>query len=427
MLQKLRQQDVLFLRTATKNRMLNVQQARYRFGFDSINGYLKHSTTLANMAREDLSPRVRPQDFLDKIPLEEEEEDFRLFLECLPSRLSIYLDKQSPIFEYVQKNITEIVLDLGRRPYLWAGGSTFFFGDTPDSAPVLVEQEDIDEILNKGQFHFGPDNRAMLPGLLHRIAAMRDRMGKTYGLTLRHGRHVKGNAGLILDMLHGSKKSILILGPPGSGKTSLVREIARVLSERMNSCVIVDNCNEIGGDGDEPHPSIGHARRMMVPSLEQQSSVMLECVQNHTPHVMIVDGIGRSNEVVAARTIKNCGVRLVASAHGDLRGLVANSDLNGLIGGVQAVTLGDGLLAIHRASMQALVQSSVEKVVAQRVGPPIFDVIIELDMNNKDVWKVITEPCEAVDAVLNGDHYSYELRFRNTETFEMFMNRYSDG
>jgi stage III sporulation protein SpoIIIAA len=288
---------------------------------------------------------------------------------------------------------------------------------------LIVEQGDIDHILEKGQFRFGPDNRAALAGQLHRISAMRDRFGKIYGLTLRFGRHVTGNAGLIHDILRGSTKSILILGPPGAGKTTLVRDIARVLSEECANAVIVDTSNEIGGDGEQPHRCVGLARRMMVPSLDQQGAVMVECVQNHTPHVMIVDEIGRPDEVAAAGTIKNRGVRLVASAHGDLRGLVANAGLNGLIGGVQAVTIGDGL-AKQRASAKT---SKIEKVVTQRVGPPIFDIIIELDRNNKHEWKVITEPSEAVDAILNGDPYSYELRSRNPDTFDMSLVRHSEG
>mmetsp|Transcript_13547 Transcript_13547/g.44235 ORF Transcript_13547/g.44235 Transcript_13547/m.44235 type:complete len:241 (-) Transcript_13547:627-1349(-) len=207
-----------------------------------------------------------------------------------------------------------------------------------------------------------------------------------------------------------------------SGKTTVVREAARVLAERCN-VLIVDTSNEIAGDGDVPHPCVGHARRMQVHSLSEQGHVMVEGVQNHTPEVMVIDEIGRTDEVEAARTCKARGVRIVASAHGDLRKLVQNRALRGLIGGLEHVTLGDAQAAVHAKSRgfgdaEAVMSS---KVVTKRGGPPIFEVIIELRRGKQDEWLVITSAADAVDAILDGRKYSVQRRTRDRATGHVFM------
>lgn len=171
------------------------------------------------------------------------------------------------------------------------------------------------------------------------------------------------------------------------GKTTVVREVTRLLAERNNIC-IVDTSNEIAGDGDIVHPCVGFARRMMVPSLDKQSAVMIECVQNHTPHVMVIDEIGRSTEVEAARTCKNRGVRLIASAHGDLRKLIKNSKLRGLIGGVECVTLGD-----EQAKREAKrhYSQSISMTKTERAGAPTFDIIVELSRGEHNSWNIVTD------------------------------------
>ena len=140
---------------------------------------------------------------------------------------------------------------------------------------------------------------------------------------MRVGRSVRGNADMMMDILLGSDKFVLVLGEPGSGKTTIIREAARLLSERQN-VVVVDTSNEIAGNGMLPHPCIGLARRMMVPFLDARSGVMVQCVQNYTPHVMVIDEIGRPEEVAVARTVKQRRVRMMAFAHGDLRKLFKN-------------------------------------------------------------------------------------------------------
>jgi stage III sporulation protein SpoIIIAA len=201
-------------------------------------------------------------------------------------------------------------------------------------------------------------------------------------------------------------------------KTTIVREVTRLLSERSNVC-IVDTSNEIAGDGDIPHPCVGFARRMMVPSLDQQSSVMIECVQNHTPEVMIIDEIGRPTEVEAARTCKNRGVRLIASAHGDLRKLIKNPKLRGLIGGVNAVTLGD---AQARAEAKKSRGGTFQKTKAERAGPPTFDILVELKRGAHHEWRIVLDSGEAVDRVLRGEEYNVQRRTRNPETGELRLD-----
>jgi stage III sporulation protein SpoIIIAA len=188
-----------------------------------------------------------------------------------------------------------------------------------------------------------------------------------------------------------------------------VREVTRLLAERCNVC-IVDTSNEIAGDGDIPHPCVGHARRMMVRSLDRQCAVMIECVQNHTPEVMVIDEIGRSTEVEAARTCKNRGVRLIASAHGDLRSLIKNPKIRGLIGGIQSVTLGD-----EQAKVEAQKRNSTEisKTKTERGGPPTFDIIVELSRGEHHSWRVIPDVAEAVDCILRGEEYCAQRRTRD--------------
>lgn len=192
----------------------------------------------------------------------------------------------------------------------------------------------------------------------------------------------------------------------------MVREVTRLLAERCNVC-IVDTSNEIAGDGDVPHPCVGFARRMMVPSLDKQSAVMIECVQNHTPEVMVIDEIGRSTEVEAALTCKNRWVRLIASAHGNLRNLIKNPKLQGLIGGIGSVTLGDEQAKIKakRHNMQ-----EIRKVKTERSGSPTFDVIVELKRGEHHVWRIVPNTADAIDRVLDGQQYLAQRRSRDPVT-----------
>lgn len=316
----------------------------------------------------------------------------------LPPDLSEALAKRGDF-----ENLIEIVLDLGRPPHAWVKRKRVLLRDQ------VVTREDIDTVVeNIGDF--GGDNRSGLERKLHRISAIRNRSSEIIGLTMRVGRHVTGAALIIEDLLFSDpKKSILFLGEPGSGKTTIVRETSRVLAQRFNVCII-DTSNEIAGDGDVPHPCIGHARRMIVPSLNAQSDIMLECVQNHTPQIMVLDEIGRAKEVGAARTCKGRGVRLVASAHGSLRGLVKNHMLRALVGGVTSVTIGD------KEARSASSGSSLQKVRSQRAGSPIFDIVIELKAGQTFTeYNIIGNVGRAVDKILEGQKYHIQRRTRHLD------------
>ncbi|HEV8192420.1 MAG TPA: AAA family ATPase, partial [Ktedonobacterales bacterium] len=255
-------------------------------------------------------------------------------------------------------NILEIVLDLGRLPEARFPGREVVLSNDPITAEDLAYVvEHIGE--------FGEDNRAGIERTLHRISALRNRRGEVVGLTCRVGRAVRGTVALIRDVVEEGR-SILILGRPGVGKTTLLREAARVLADELGKrVVVVDTSNEIAGDGDVPHPGIGRARRMQVARPAEQHRVMIEAVENHMPEVVVIDEIGTELEALAARTIAERGVQLVGTAHGrTLENLLVNPTLSDLVGGIQAVTLGD----------EEARRRGTQKTVLERKAPPTFDV-----------------------------------------------------
>ncbi len=273
-----------------------------------------------------------------------------------------------------------------------------------DSDHVLLEREvteqDIDYVVQRvGQFT--EDNRAGITRTLHRISAIRNRQGKVVGLTCRVGRAVYGAIDIIQDIVT-SGKSILLLGRPGVGKTTLLREAARVLADEGKRVVIVDTSNEIGGDGDIPHPAVGRARRMQVRSPSQQHEVMIEAVENHMPEVIIIDEIGRELEAEAARTIAERGVQLIGTAHGrTLANLLLNPTLSDLVGGIESVTLSD----------EEARRRGTQKSVLERRSPPTFDVLIEIvDRQHLIVHHDVSK---AVDAILRDRPLRPEIRYRN--------------
>ena len=291
--------------------------------------------------------------------------------------------------------LIEIVLDLGRKP------EARFIGASHYLREAVVSREELDAI-EKNLGAFGDDNRAGLPATLHRISALRNRRGIVVGLTLRVGRAVTGIVDILRDLIE-SGQSILLMGRPGLGKTTMLREIARVLADEGGKrVVIVDTSNEIAGDGDVPHPAIGRARRMQVPRVAQQHDVMIEAVENHMPEVIVIDEIGRTEETLAARTIAERGVQLIATVHGNtLDNLIANPSMTDLIGGIQTVTLGDEEARRRRT----------QKTVSERKNPPTFDVVIE--MIERDKIAVRRPVADVVDAILRGQIAAPEMRWRD--------------
>src|SRR2546421_4429164 len=288
--------------------------------------------------------------------------------------------------------LLEIVMDLGRLP------EARFAGREETLRQHEVTAEDIAYVISHiGQF--GGDNRAGIERTLHRISALRNRAGKVVGLTLRVGRAVYGTMEIIRDVVEAGR-SILLLGRPGVGKTTLLREVARVLADEMGKrVVIVDTSNEIAGDGDIPHPGIGRARRMQVATPSLQHAVMIEAVENHMPEVIVIDEIGTEQEAQAARTIAERGVQLVATAHGNtLENLMLNPTLSDLIGGIQTVTLGD----------EEARRRGTQKSVLERKAPPTFDVLVEIQ--NWDRVAVHSDVAETVDAILRGYQLPAQVR-----------------
>lgn len=313
--------------------------------------------------------------------------DLDRLIDVLPDKVRRYITYEK------MEDVIEIVLDIGRTPEIrHAGGKIDYLGEE------FVVEDDINYITSRLQ-EFTSDNRSGIPGTLHRISAIRNRQGKIIGLTCRIGRVVTGTIACIKDICL-MNKSILFLGRPGVGKTTKLREISRLVADELGKrVVIVDTSNEIAGDGDTPHPAIGHARRMQVTQPEFQKDIMIEAVENHTPEVIVVDEIGTEAEAQAARTIAERGVMLIATAHGNsLENLIKNPTLSDLVGGIQSVTLGDDE-AKRRAS---------QKTVLEREKQPTFDVVIEiLDRNTLAVYK---DTAEAVDYILRGWPIRPEIR-----------------
>ncbi len=317
-------------------------------------------------------------------------DDLVSLLEVLPPEIA-------EAIQTIDRNddLIEIILDLGRVP-------TARF---TDGEHVLLDrevtQDDIDlTVLQVGDFD--ADNRAGIPRTLHRIAGMRNRRGEVVGLTCRVGRAVFGTIDIIRDIIE-SGKNLLLLGKPGVGKTTLLREAARVLSEKRR-VVVVDTSNEIGGDGDISHPAVGRARRMQVAEPMLQHEVMIEAVENHNPEVIIIDEIGRELEAAAARTIAERGVQLIGTAHGiTLENLLLNPTLADLVGGIESVTLSD----------EEARRRGTQKTVLERRAPPTFDVLVEIqDRNTLAVHHSIMD---AVDALLRGRVLKPEIRTRQTD------------
>jgi stage III sporulation protein SpoIIIAA len=317
-------------------------------------------------------------------------DDLGLLLSALPPDILNAVQEQTD-----PAKLIEVIMDLGRRPE----------ARSTDGEVALLDREITEADITYVVDHigtFGDDNRAGIERTLHRISAIRNRTGKIVGLTCRIGRSVYGTIEIINDFVE-SGKSILIMGRPGIGKTTMLREAARVLAEDHGKrVVVVDTSNEIAGDGDIPHPAIGRARRMQVRTPSVQHEVMIEAVENHMPEVIVIDEIGTELEAQAARTIAERGVQLIGTAHGNnLDNLMLNPTLTDLIGGIQTVTLGDEEARRRRS----------QKSVLERKAPPTFDVIVEI--LDREKVTVHADVAETVDAMLRGDPVSAELRWRD--------------
>ena len=308
----------------------------------------------------------------------------------VPIRASI---EQQPDLE----ELLEVVLDLGREP------EARFPGRAVRLSEGFVDRGEMQHVIGRVGT-FGKDNRAGIERTLHRISAIRNRVGEIIGLTCRVGRAVFGTVDIVRDVIE-SGQSVLLVGRPGVGKTTILREAARVLSDEVGKrVVVVDTSNEIAGDGDIPHPGIGRARRMQVPYPELQHAVMIEAVENHMPEVIVIDEIGTEAEALAARTIAERGVQLIATAHGNtLDNLLQNPPLCDLVGGIQAVTLSD----------EEARRRGTQKTVLERKAPPTFEVVIEIQ--EKDRLAVHHDVAHVVDRFLRGDMPRPEIRTRTAE------------
>ena len=329
-------------------------------------------------------------------------DDLEKLIENLPFFLQEYLNDHN-----YKDHLIEIIVDLGRRP------EARFTSGPKYLSQKIISWQDIDYI-TKRISKFSNENRAGIERTLHRISCIRNRQFLINGLTCRVGRVLFGTISVIRDLLE-SEKSILILGKPGVGKTTIIREIARVLADEMEKrVIIIDTSNEIAGDSDIPHWGIGRARRMQVAKTELQHQVMIEAVENHMPQVIIIDEIGRDLEVLASRTIAEKGVQLVGTTHGNcLENLIKNPPLSDLIGGIQYVTLSDDEAKRRRT----------QKTILERKAYPAFEIIIEI--NSQNSWTIHENAKNSVDLFLRGNFKIGQLRqFSLTDKIKIKCQRF---
>ncbi|MFM7695245.1 MAG: AAA family ATPase, partial [Vulcanococcus sp.] len=314
-------------------------------------------------------------------------DDLDRLLEVLPAAVREALQPPE-----ARDQLLEVVLDLGRVPEARYPGRAVALGE------AVVERRDLEAVVQR-LGAFGGDNRAGIERTLHRISAIRNRTGAIVGLTCRVGRAVYGTVAMVRDLMD-SGQSLLLMGRPGVGKTTALREIARVLADELGKrVVVIDTSNEIAGDGDIPHPAIGRARRMQVARPELQHQVMIEAVENHMPEVIVIDEIGTELEAQAARTIAERGVMLVATAHGnELANLVKNPTLSDLVGGIESVTLGDEEARRRRS----------QKTVLERAAEPTFPQAVE--MHSRHRWLVHRDVARTVDLLLRGQQPRPQVR-----------------
>ncbi|KAA8523976.1 hypothetical protein F0562_010593 [Nyssa sinensis] len=320
-------------------------------------------------------------------PQDDSDVELGRLLALLPEEMRRRISEHPELHQLI-----EVVMDLGRKPLARFPSGDFVLSDYPISIDDLEHATSL-----VGDFAI--DNRAGISRTLHRISAIRNRKGLIIGLTCRVGRAVSGSADLLRDLVKDGA-SLLLIGPPGVGKTTIIRDIARMLANDYKKRVmIVDTSNEIGGDGDIPHAGIGYARRMQVPSSDMQHKVLIEAVENHMPQVIVIDEIGTKLEAMAASTIAQRGIQLVATAHGvTIENLIMNPSLEMLVGGVQSVTLGD----------EEATRRGVQKTVLERKGPSTFNSGVEII--SKTELRVHRSLESTVDAVLSGRSPSYEIR-----------------
>ncbi len=317
-------------------------------------------------------------------------DDLDVLMAVLPEEIAQAVKKTNN-----SSDLLEVIMDLGRVPTARLVSGEVVLTDNEISRP------DIDDVVER-LGDFDADNRAGLERTLHRISAIRNRRGDIVGLTCRVGRAVYGTIDILQDLIDQGK-SLLILGRPGVGKTTMLREAARILADSKR-VVIVDTSNEIGGDGDVPHPAVGRARRMQVATPALQHEVMIEAVENHNPEVIVIDEIGRQREAEAARTIAERGVQLIGTAHGNtLENLLLNPTLSDLVGGIESVTLSD----------EEARRRGTQKTVLERRSPPTFDILVEIQ--TRDTIAVHLDVSAAVDALLRGYDAPPETRSRQED------------
>lgn len=214
------------------------------------------------------------------------------------------------------REVEEITFALGK-------GVEVAYGDLRVTYNRPTTTADMSRLDTGGAFR--KDGRRGIEGTLHRIARFTDisgddasgQSGKSNMIKVRVGRVLVGVAEPLREVLYAMRHGVLIIGPPGVGKTTLLRDMIRILQEvYAGKMIVVDTSLEICGEGDTPHAFLRLGQRVMVGHPSRQKAMIDQALMNGGPQLLAFDEIGYRDDVENVIFGAQRGVLPVGSVHG---------------------------------------------------------------------------------------------------------------